>query len=49
MYYVAVALVLSEAVLVLVIETPLNLQANLRAPEPKRYSPFPIRAPWIAC
>ena len=38
-----------DYVLVLVIETPLNLQANLRAREPKSYSPFPIRAPWIVC
>ncbi len=36
-------------VLVLVIETPLNLQANLRAPEPKSYSAFHFGAPWIVC
>ncbi len=45
------SLVLSEAVLVLVlgIETPLNHQANLRAPEPKSDSPFHFGAPWIVC
>jgi len=45
------SLVLSEAVLVLVlvIETPLNLQANLRARDPRSYSPFHFRAPWNVC
>ncbi len=41
---------LSEAVLllVLVIETQLNLQANLRSREPKSsYSPFHFHTPWI--